>query len=80
MNVQFTMNAPLSDANVAAAVPSLDTDRSAGAAGECDSFWITAAASSPAWEPTSIEASAPFSVSETMSPPAPEISALIQTT
>src|SRR6188472_3251290 len=79
MYVQFTMNAPLGEPNVDPAVPSLDTERSGGAALECDSFSMIAAASSPACEFTSIVASTPRSASEMICPPAPEISALIQT-
>ena len=40
---------------------------------------MTWAASWPAWEAMSIEASAPFSVSVAISPPAPAIRALIHT-
>src|SRR6478752_4988983 len=79
MYVQFTMNAPVGAPNVDPAVPSLETERSGGAALECASFSITAAASSPAFEFTSIVALIPLSAFETISPPAPEMSALIQT-
>src|SRR6476661_1394964 len=80
MKVQLTWNDPASEAKVEAAVPSLETDRSGGAALESASSWMTFAASSPAWELTSTVALSPFWASEISCPPAPAIRALIQTT
>ena len=79
MNVQLTMKAPVSELNEVAAVPSLETDRSAGAAAEPASSSTTFAASSPALESMVMLASAPFSVSVAIAPPAPEIRAFTHT-
>ena len=73
------MNAPWGPPNVPPAVPSLETDRSAGAAAEPASFSMIFAAVSPAGESTSRVRSTPLSVLVAIAPPAPEISALIQT-
>src|SRR3954452_25376479 len=80
MNVQFTMTAPLEVANGPSTVPSLDTDRSPSAACESASSLITVAASRPALESIVTFASEPLLASWMIDPPAPSISALIQTT
>src|SRR3954452_20978104 len=74
------MKAPLGEPNVLPAWPSWAIVRSGGAALEWDSSLITLAASSPAGLLTSTVASAPLSALTTIEPPAPDISALIQTT
>ena len=74
------MKAPLGPPKVVPAVPSVDTERSAGAALEWARSSITAAASWPAGELMLIVASAPLAASFTRDPPAPETRALIHTT
>jgi hypothetical protein len=74
------MNEPWDPPNVPPAVPSLDTDRSAGAAGECARVSMIFAAVSPAGESTSRVRLMPLSVLVAIAPPAPAIKALIQTT
>src|SRR3954447_1676563 len=74
------MKAPFGPPKVAPAVPSVETERSGGAALEGASSWITLAAASPAGELIVMGALMPFSASLMMLPPAPEISALIHTT
>ena len=74
------MNEPCGVAKVLPAWPSWATDMSAGAAEEWASLSMIAAALSPAWELISSFMSRPLLVSVAISPPAPEISALIQTT
>src|SRR5512141_889319 len=74
------MKAPVGPPNVVPAVPSVDTERSAGAALERARSSITVAASWPAGELTVIVASMPLAAFFTSVPPAPETRALIHTT